>query len=145
MTSLVTRRALIKGALAVAAAAASGPLDGTVKAAQRMKRAPLAKVTIKLSVWPDVQDLSVYTTIIKDFEAMQNEIHVVPEQWTGDYYAKLQTTMAAGTVPDIVYVQGWEWQPYAIAGALRPMDDFIKRDSAHLPKIWPPGYNPQTR
>ena len=39
MTSLVTRRALIKGALAVAAAAASGPLDGTVKAAQRMKRA----------------------------------------------------------------------------------------------------------
>src|SRR5205809_3758822 len=122
MTSLVTRRALIKGALAIVAAASAGPVGGPLEAASRMKRAPLAKVTIKLSVWPDVQDLSVYTKIIKDFEAKHNEIHVVPEQWTGDYYAKLQTTMAAGTVPDIVYVQGWEWQPYAIAGTLRPMD-----------------------
>src|ERR671934_76054 len=52
---------------------------------------------------------------------------------------------AAGTLPDIVYMQGWEWQPYAIAGTLRPMDNFIKRDRAHLPNIWPAAYHPQTK
>ncbi len=92
-----------------------------------------------------MQDLGVYQAIVKDFEATQPEIKVVTEQWTGDYYAKMQTLMAAGTVPDIVYVQGWEWQPYAIAGALRPMDDFIKRDKAQLPNIWPAAYQTQTQ
>ena len=145
MTQLITRRAMIQGALAIVGAASVGPLSGTVEAAARMKRAPSAQVTIKLSVWGDVQDLAVYTQIIKDFQAKQNEIKVVPEQWTGDYYAKVQTVMAAGTVPDIVYMQGWEWQPFAIAGALRSMDDFIKRDHAQLPNIWPPAYNSQTQ
>jgi multiple sugar transport system substrate-binding protein len=110
-----------------------------------MKRAPLATVTIKLSVWGDVQDLSVYQAIIKDFEASQNEIKVIPEQWTGDYYAKLQTVMAAGTVPDVVYFQPWTWQPFAISNTLRPLDDFIKRDQAHIPNVWAPSYASSTR
>jgi len=131
--------------MSIAAAAAAAPLGGAVEAAPRMKRAPSAKVTIKLSVWPDVQDMSVYQNIIKDFEATQSEIHVVPELFPSAYYAKVQTEMAAGTVPDIVYMQGWEWQVYGIAGALRPMDDFIKRDKGHLPNIWPAAYDPQTK
>jgi multiple sugar transport system substrate-binding protein len=145
MIGLVTRRAMLKGALAIAAAATTGAAGQVAQAAPRMKRAPLATVTIKVSVWPDVQDLGVYTNIIKDFQAAQNEIKVVPELFTGNYYAKVQTDMAAGTIPDIVYMQGWEWQPYAIAGALRSLDDFIKRDRAQLPNIWPAVYNPQTK
>ena len=46
-----------------------------------MKRAPLATVTIKLSTWADVQDYQVYKNIVSDFEASQNEIKVIPEEW----------------------------------------------------------------
>ncbi len=52
MLGLVTRRAMIKGALGIVAAAAAAPLGGVVEAAQRTKRAPSATVTLKLSVWP---------------------------------------------------------------------------------------------
>lgn len=145
--NLLTTGAQLGATLAVGAAVA-GPIAGTVEAvapARRMKRAPLATTTIKLSVWADVQDLTVYKNIIKDFEAAQHEIKVVPEQWTGDYYAKLQTVLAAGTAPDVVYFQPWEWQPYAIDGVLRPLDDFIRRDRSRVPNLWTRAYASSTQ
>lgn len=137
------------GAGIVLSAATGGILtthaEAAAPATPRMKRAPLATVTIKLSTWADVQDYQVYKNIVSDFEASQNEIKVVPEQWVGDYYAKLQTVLAAGTVPDVVYFQPWTWQTFAIDGVLRPLDDFIKRDKAHIPDVWAPSYNSSTR
>ena len=145
---LLTRAAQVGAGVALGGAT-GGALSTTAAAAShtpgRMKRAPSAKVTIKLSIWADVNDAAVYKRIISDFEASQSEIKVIPEQWVGDYYAKLQTQLAAGTVPDVVYFQPWTWQPFAIAGVLRPLDDFIKRDRAHIPDVWPAAYSSSVR
>jgi len=46
-----------------------------------------------------------------------------------NFYAKLQTSIAGGTPPDVSSFQGWEWQTYADKGLLAPIDDYIKRDN----------------
>ena len=51
-----------------------------------------------------------------------------PSGTGNDYYTKLQTTFAGGTIPHITSFQGWEWQPYADADLLAPINDYIARD-----------------
>ena len=90
---------------------------------------------IKLSVWGDVQDKDVYDNIATDFNAAGKGATLTPEQWSGDYYQKLQTQLAGGVVPDLVYFQGGEMPPYAIRNVLVPLDDYIARDK--YTKAWP--------
>jgi multiple sugar transport system substrate-binding protein len=41
---------------------------------------------------------------------------------------KWQAALAADTVPDIVNLLGWEWQPYAARGQLAELDAYISRE-----------------
>src|SRR5262249_13822725 len=67
--------------------------------------------------------------------AANKGVHLTGEQWSGDYYAKFQTQIAGGVVPDLVYTQGQNWQPYALKGVLTPLDSYITRDNYTAP--WP--------
>jgi multiple sugar transport system substrate-binding protein len=88
---------------------------------------------IKVSVWPDVADLDINKGIIGAFQSQNPKIQVTPEQWVGNYYQKLQVGIAGGTVPDMVYFQGWMWQPYALGGQILEIDSYIQKDKAALP------------
>lgn len=107
---------------------------------------PAGAVNISTSVWGDVSDMDIAKGIIDAFQKKNSNITVTPEQWVGNYYQKLQVDVAGNTVPDMVYFQGWEWQPYALAGRMRVIDDYIARDKSQLPSdLFPEGIDAYVR
>jgi ABC-type glycerol-3-phosphate transport system substrate-binding protein len=65
-----------------------------------------------------------------DFEANYPGVKIVPEILPAGqgYFEKLQTMMAANTLPDVFDMWEGYVQPYAANGALMPLDDFIDGD-----------------
>ncbi|MFN4312618.1 MAG: extracellular solute-binding protein [Ferrovibrio sp.] len=65
-----------------------------------------------------------------DFEARYPGVKIVPEILPAGqgYFEKLQTMMAANTLPDVFDMWEGYVQPYAANGALRPLDDLIDSD-----------------
>jgi len=122
------------------APAAPKPAEPTKPAAAPAAAAPAktgAPAAISVSVWPDVADLEINNGIIGAFQQKSSNVKVTPEQWTGggaSYYQKLQVGIAGGTVPDMIYFQGWRWQPYVIGGQFREITDLVQRDKAALPE-----------
>ncbi|MBI2940380.1 MAG: extracellular solute-binding protein [Chloroflexi bacterium] len=115
---------------------APAPKPAESKPAEAKPAAPSkAPVTIKFSVWGDIQDKDVYDNVSGDFNKIQDRIVAVPEQWVGQYYEKLQTQLAGGVPPDIVYTQSWRWQPFAAKGTVVELDPLRQRDKWDLP--WP--------
>ena len=127
------------------AAEAAKPTEAPKPAAEATKpQAPAAAAPAKsaaaaniaVSVWPDVADLEINKGIIDAFQQRSPNVKITPEQWTGTggYYQRLQVGIAGNTVPDMVYFQGWRWQPYTIGGQFREITDLVQRDKAALPE-----------
>ena len=126
--ALRRRHVLGAGALFVA----SGAL-AACSAASAPAPAARGPASIRLSIWGDVPDLDVYTNIIDDFQQVNPTIKVGGEQYGTagtNYYEKLQTLFAADEAPDVNYLQGWIWQPYALNGLLLPLDSLLSKDKA---------------
>jgi len=101
--------------------------------------------TIKLSVWGDIIDMQIYSGIADDFHKEQDEIGVELEQWIGSYYEKMQTQIAGGVEPDLIYVQGWRWQPFAERNVIRSFNEFIDADLPdYMTDVWSDAARPQT-
>ena len=97
-------------------------------------------VTIKMQVWDDIQDKDVYDAIAADYTAANPNVKVANDhQVNGNgnpgYYDKFQSGVASGNPPDLAYFQGWQWQSYAVSGALQELDDRAARDKWTAP--WP--------
>lgn len=90
---------------------------------------------VRLVAWGDVQDKDVYDAVTKQITQANSKLVASVEQYPGDYYAKIQANFAAGSAADVIYFQGWKWQPFADAGALASLDDLIKQDN--LGAAWP--------
>lgn len=90
---------------------------------------------IRLSAWGDVTDKEVYEAIVADLAAEDPTVLATVEQYPGGYYDKIQANFAAGTAADVLYFQGWSWQPFADNGVLFPLTDFIDMDDAG--DLWP--------
>jgi multiple sugar transport system substrate-binding protein len=88
-----------------------------------------------LSVWGDVTDKQVYDNIVADFADVESNINVTAEQYPGGYYDKIQANFAAGASADVLYFQGWSWQPFSDNGVLKSLDEFIEADGAQA--MWP--------
>jgi multiple sugar transport system substrate-binding protein len=102
-------------------------------------------VEIRLSVWGDVPDKDIYWNMADDFHAQQQKARVAPEQYLGQsYYEKLQTLLAGGQAPDVMYFQGWIWQPYVLQGVLLALDSYLSRDKS-MQRVVPPGYEAQSK
>jgi multiple sugar transport system substrate-binding protein len=95
--------------------------------------APPENVHISVSVWSDVTDLEINRGVIDAYRKRNPKVTVSPEQWTNGYYEKLRAAVAGGNVPDLVYFQGWMWQPYALNNQLRDLGDYIAQDKSALP------------
>lgn len=91
-------------------------------------------VKIRSSIWGDVNDKTIWGKIADDFNAAYSNIKVITEQYveqegSGSYYDKIKVGVASGTAPDVWYMQGFLWGPYADNNLIRPIDDLIERDS----------------
>jgi multiple sugar transport system substrate-binding protein len=105
--------------------------------------APAAEpIELDFLAWGDTADIPAWDKFKELYEA-ENEnvtINITAVADPGNnYYPKLQTSIAGGAVPHIASFQGWEWQPYADAGVLASIDDFIARDGFTDP--YPEGNN----
>lgn len=90
--------------------------------------------------WDQARVDNVAKPIIEEYQKMHPNITVEFENIGSgsQYYAKLQTMIAGGQAPDVFYPATHVAYAYARKGAIRYLDDFIKRD-----KIDVSAYNPQ--
>jgi multiple sugar transport system substrate-binding protein len=119
------------------APAQSGSSSGPAPAA-----APAEPVTLDFLAWGDTADIPAWDKFKELYEAENGNVTInitAVADPGNNYYPKLQTTIAGGAVPHIASFQGWEWQPYADAGVLANIDDFIARDGFTAP--YPEGNN----
>jgi len=131
-----SRRNVLRSAGALAAASAASACgvlpDGT-------KRAFVPDVSaageIRLSVWGDVSDAAIYEEVLDTWHRRQNKYRARAEQYTGNYYDKVLANFAGSIPADVIYFQGWHFQPYAESNVLQPLDEFIERDG--LQARWP--------
>jgi len=101
---------------------------------------PSAEVKdIRLSVWADVQDAAVYENMLNAWHEVQDEYRVDAEQYAGGYYEKIQANFAGGDPADVLYYQGWVFQPYAENKVLSPLDQYVEADQ--LGDLWPDNQN----
>jgi multiple sugar transport system substrate-binding protein len=107
--------------------------------------APGAEVVeIRLATWGDTTDKTVYENISDYILEIKPEIKAVVEQYPGGHYEKIQANFAAGTPAEVIYFQGWSWQPFADKDQLLPLDEFVERDD--FGAAWPdiPNYTDNT-
>ena len=83
-------------------------------------------VTLTYGIW-DVVQKPAMEQIIKQFHASHPNINVKVQVTPSDtYWTKLQTSVTAGTGPDVFWMNTWNLKYYAINGALLEIDDKIK-------------------
>ena len=123
-------------------AATSAPAATQPPAAPTQPPAPTAvptKAAVTLDVLAWGEDVPAWPNMIAGYKKVAPNVTVnVTEVADGNnnFYPKLQTTIAAGTPPNVSSFQGWEWQPYADKGLLQNVDDFVaadKMDSLYSP------------
>lgn len=132
--------ALTVGVLPVVAACAM-PAPGGQSAGGS---AGAAATEVRISAWGDTTDKTVYESIVAYFAETNPGMSAVVEQYPGGYYEKIQANFAGGTSADILYFQGWSWQPFADKDQLMVLDEYVSKDNAA--SFWPdiPNYNDNT-
>ncbi|HEX2065920.1 MAG TPA: extracellular solute-binding protein [Candidatus Thermoplasmatota archaeon] len=91
-----------------------------------------------VSAWSQ-DDLEAYQRATAKLTARRPDVQFILDHWTGGaepYYAKLQAHIVAGTVPDVVWMQGHRWQPFVRQHAFRRIDDLVRRDKLSGADIW---------
>ena len=99
---------------------------------------------IRVATWGDTTDKAVYESIADYIAETMPEIQMIVEQYPGGHYDKIQANFAAGTSAEVLYFQGWSWQPFADKDQLLALDEFVERDN--LSAAWPdiPNYTDNT-
>jgi multiple sugar transport system substrate-binding protein len=87
----------------------------------------LGQTTIVWSFWGDPGELPPNYEVIEAFEAQHPDIKIEVQHapW-GSYFDRLQTQMAGGTAPDVMFLNNIP--SYASRGVLMPLDDLIAAD-----------------
>lgn len=87
----------------------------------------LGQTTITWSFWGDPGELPPNYEVIEAFEAEHPDIKIEVQHapW-GSYFDRLQTQMAGGTAPDVMFLNNIP--SYASRGVLMPLGDLIARD-----------------
>lgn len=89
-------------------------------------------VTLDFLAWGDPADEPAWTKLVQLYTERNPHVtlnYTPIADPNANFYAKLQTSIAGGTPPDISSFQGWEWQTYADKDLLAPIDDYVKRDN----------------
>lgn len=132
--SVVLAACMVMLALVIAACVPAGTPsgDGDTAAADGDE-----VVTIKWFMrWDQTRVDNVAMPVIEAFEEQNPNIKVEFENIgsSGEYYQKLQTTIAGGLAPDVFYPATHIAYALATKGALLPLDDFIARDGVDMEK-----------
>jgi multiple sugar transport system substrate-binding protein len=131
--------AAAQGAPATAPAAAAAAPTTAAAAAAKPAEAPkpaqpaAAGKTVALS-WVTPAEVGLerdfYTQFMKDFEAKNpgTTFQVSFEAWN-DYFTKLPTILASGSIPDVMHMHCSIAQDYGLRGATKNLFDYLKKDN----------------
>jgi multiple sugar transport system substrate-binding protein len=100
---------------------------------------PAGPVTIKHWWWADDPQNPTYAALIKEFEAKYPTIKIQSELiGMSDLRNKLLTGLTAGDLPDVCRFKEWWMGEFVKAGALEPLDSFIKgwKGNDIVPNFW---------
>lgn len=118
--------------LIVAAAGCGTSVKPSESAAQvDGKTAPAAKVVkIQYSFWGDSKTKELHEKVITEFMKTHPNIKVEPVYVSAfdQYVQKIQTTMAAGSPPDVINFLNNDLNTFASRGVLADVSDLVKRD-----------------
>jgi multiple sugar transport system substrate-binding protein len=127
----ISNRARVMAAPAAAAAFAVPTIIKRSASAQD-------QTTVRLSGWsasPEENEL--LTQVIETFMEQNPAISVDYQLVTGDYAAKLQTDIAAGTVADVFYVDSLMAPDLMSRAVLLPFDDFMAASDQTADQYYP--------
>jgi multiple sugar transport system substrate-binding protein len=98
-----------------------------------------AVVELRLTFWGDLADMPTWNWGLEQFHEQNPGIRVRWENtpWT-EYWTKLQTEAAAGTIPDVVGMVSMYSQQYIRQTTLKPLNSYIEREpDVNVDDFWP--------
>ena len=116
---------------AAQAPAAGAPAAGEASATTAPAAAPAAggePVTLRLLAWGDPTEVQAREETNKAFEEKYPDIKIQFMHTPTDYLNKLNTMLAGGDVPDLIYIGNGDMWRYAQQGSLLPLNPMIDRD-----------------
>jgi len=93
---------------------------------------------IRLTGWtssPVEQEL--FEKVLEDLRAAHPEVDLSYDPITGDYFTKLQTDIAAGSVADVFYLGDLEAPDLMAAGQLLPLDEYMAEAGVTAEDFYP--------
>jgi len=107
------------------------PAAATQPAAQ--EPATGEKVDLTFSVWGDPEELAILQEIADDFTKANPNVNITVNVSDWDtYWDKLQTTLAAGTPPDVFAMDAPLYPDYQSRGVLLNLQPYIQKDNFDL-------------
>ncbi len=88
--------------------------------------APVEKVTIRLTTWAGEDESAELQELVLDkINAEQSEFEIIHEPAPADYYTKVQTGLAGGTAPDLMWLSQEYIAGFASRGALLDVTELV--------------------
>jgi multiple sugar transport system substrate-binding protein len=81
------------------------------------------KVTIRLTTWAGVDEAAELQAVIDEINANETAFQIVHEPAPADYYTKVQTALAGGTAPDLIWLSQEYIAGFSKQGALLEVTD----------------------
>lgn len=101
------------------------------------------KTVIKYWLWLDDPTDPIFPELVKQFNSQNPNIQVEYELIPlAQYYDKLITAVGAGTIPDCARFKDWWLGTFVDAGALEPLDNYLKSWKGYndvIPNLWNTG------
>ncbi|KPL82725.1 ABC transporter substrate-binding protein [Thermanaerothrix daxensis] len=91
-----------------------------------VKEVPAQRAVVRLSGWAaSPEETALLQSLLLDFTAENPDIVVKYEPITGDFWATLKTSIAAGTEPDIYYMDIFQFPAFVQDDVMLPLDDLM--------------------
>jgi multiple sugar transport system substrate-binding protein len=87
------------------------------------------KVTIRLTTWAGVDEAAELQEILDEINANETAFQIVHEPSPADYYTKVQTALAGGTAPDLIWLSQEYIAGFAQQGAIMDVTDCVASHS----------------
>jgi len=104
-------------------------LLGASLAGSFLQTSSLAQETarIRFAFWGDPAERIAYEAVVEAFEAVHSDIDITIDYTPGqgDYYRKIASDFAAGIPPDVFLTNYRRFGPYARAGGLAPIQNYL--------------------
>ena len=126
----LSRRDFLRTTAAASALPALGHVATSVVHAQE-------PTTIRLTAWGNPTEFTAREETIALFHEVQDAIRVEFIHIPDSYMTKLQTMLAGGDYPDVIYIGNGNVVPLVARGQFEPLDSYIERDMFDTADIFP--------